>query len=162
MYQGPHKDRAQLSERIQEALRERPELNVLWRKCKTVLRIETRCNADVWHRLRLPDQIECQMPRRGTTLYADELCRAHIPVVNRLIQSYRLTSYDYFAFEVAPWDIPIWYIERDAQSVRTLLVPYRGWDHRPLIFNVDKKPDFYRLVDGAQNSRANARDGNPW
>ena len=69
--------------------------------------------------------------QRGVSLYLEELCRAHIPVVNKLINGYRLATYDYFAFEVAPWDVPCWHIERAGASRLCILVPYRAWDDPP-------------------------------
>ncbi len=149
IYQGPLKERDELSKGIQDVLRARPELNILWRKCKTVLRIDSRCNGDVWSRLTNSGEAGELSSHAGEKLYAEELCRAHIPVINRLIRSYRLASYDYFAFEVAPWDVPVWYIMRGNEMVRCLLVPYRGWDHRPLITRGENTM-FYELVDGAR------------
>ena len=72
-----------------------------------------------------------------------------MPVVNKLIQGYRLATYDYFVFEVAPWDVPYWYIERDGHSARSILVPYRAWDHPPfLITKRPGKPEVYKLIEG--------------
>lgn len=69
-------------------------------------------------------------------------------MVNQLIQQYRLSTYDYFAYEVAPWDIPRWGIERDGRYVSCLLVPYRAWDIKPSIFHQPKSaPRAYKLVD---------------
>jgi hypothetical protein len=151
-YQGPLKNNEDLSENIQKILRENPDLNILWRKCKTVLKITTRCNEDVWNRAQAGNQ------HAAVSFYLEELCRAHIPVVNRLIQGYRLATYDYFAFEVAPWDVPYWHIERGALAVRCILVPYRGWDHRPMVqfiegeqlqnlFTTEATPGEFELLD---------------
>ena len=56
-YQGPLRPVEELGEGIQKATREIPDLNFLWRKCKTVLKITTRCNEDVWNRT-------CARPKR--------------------------------------------------------------------------------------------------
>jgi hypothetical protein len=74
---------------------------VLWRKCKTILKIPTRCDEDLWNKAQLT---HVRPPiNRAVNLYLQELCRAHLQVVNRLVQAYRLATYDYFAFEgVAP------------------------------------------------------------
>jgi hypothetical protein len=152
-YQGPLKKNEDLSENIQKILRENPDLNILWRKCKTVLKITTRCNEDVWKRAQAGGEHV-----RPVSLYLEELCRAHMPVVNRLIQGYRLATYDYFAFEVAPWDVPYWHIERGARAVRCILFPYRGWDHRPMVqliegeqlqsnFTTEATPGEFELLD---------------
>ena len=41
--------------------------------------------------------------------YFRSLALAHIPFLNRLVASYRLTSRDPFAFEVSAWDVPFWW-----------------------------------------------------
>jgi hypothetical protein len=75
------------------------------------------------------------------------LCRGHIPVINKLIQGYRLATYDHFVFEVAPWDVPHWQVERKGHSYSSLLVPYRGWDHKiRSLDGPDGNPQVYRLV----------------
>jgi hypothetical protein len=149
-YQGPLKKVEDLSENIQNILRETTDLNVLWRKCKTVLKITTRCNEDVWNKANARDEQARPAVNYVVGLYLVELCRAHIPVVNKLIQGYRLATYDYFAFEVAPWDVPFWHVERDGQSVRCLLVPYRGWDQPRMITKLGGCPEPYRLIEGIE------------
>jgi hypothetical protein len=72
------------------------------------------------------------MQPSGVQLYLAELCRAHIPVLNSLIQSYRLATYDYFPYELAPWDIPFWGVEHDGGSANVTLVSYREWDGKPM------------------------------
>ncbi len=125
IYQGPIRKEDDLSESIKELKRSKPDTQLLWRKAKSVLAIVTRCNEDVWRK-----RTEEPLPvRQSVTLYLDELCRAHIPVVNKLVQSYRLATYDPFAFEVAPWDVPYWIIERHDRACSCVLVPYRSWDH---------------------------------
>lgn len=149
-YHGPLRKKEELSESIQRVLRENSELNILWRKCKTVLKISTRCNEDVLHRVIASDENARPAVGYALRLYLKELCRAHMPVVNKLIQGYRLATYDYFAFEVAPWDVPYWYVERDGHSRKCTLVPYREWDHPPfLITKAGGKPEDYKLIEGA-------------
>jgi hypothetical protein len=53
--------------------------------------------------------------------------------VNELIQRYRLTTYDYFAYEVSAWDVPVWYLKQDGKGYRAVLLPYREWDVKPVI-----------------------------
>jgi hypothetical protein len=151
VYQGPLKKREDLSENIQKVLRENPDLNVLWRKCKTVLKISTRCNEDVWNRTYARDEAARPAVNYSLNLYLKELCRAHMPVVNKLIQGYRLATYDYFVFGVAPWDVPFWYVEREGHSVKCTLVPYREWDHRPLLIKKPGgEPEAYTLTEAMQ------------
>ena len=77
------------------------------RKCKTVLRIHSDCNKDVLAASREKDrQKEC-----GLCFISQSFCEAHFDIVNRLIQQYRLATYDYFAYELSPWDIPIWFVK---------------------------------------------------
>jgi hypothetical protein len=152
-YRGPFKKLENLSEAIQEVRRANPELPLMWRKCKTVVKIATRCNEQIWAAatgsLKLHDST--------IRFYLQALCQAHIPVLNRLVQSYRLATYDYFAFEVAPWDVPHWMVEREAKSVLSELVPYRSWDTKPIRtephgetfgaqFSPTNPPSFYQLI----------------
>jgi hypothetical protein len=139
VYSGPWKKNDDLSEGIRNAIKTRPDLPFMWRKCKTVLKIKTRCNEDVWNTTQEPDEgkkrsISYGAAMNGIRFYLATLCRAHIPVVNRLLQGYRLATYDYFPYEVSPWDVPFWMIERSATNIRSCLVPYRDWDSKPMGF----------------------------
>lgn len=138
IYEGPFRKREELSTEIQDFLRMRSDANPLWRKCKTVLKITSRCNEDVWNKAG-----NDQPTRPSVRLYLEELCRAHIPVVNTLIQAYRLATYDHFAFEIAPWDVPYWRVERDGKAFSCLLVPYRGWDHKIVSLDAQR----YQLIE---------------
>lgn len=142
LYSGPRKPFEELSKQIHALRKTRPEIPLEWRKCKTVVRIETRCNADVWRKRRKLSK----RPNPSAIVYLQELCRAHIPVLNQLIQKYRLATYDLFAFEVSPWDVPYWHIERGEEMVHCLLVPYRFWDHVPVINAPDGTRRFYRMI----------------
>jgi len=145
VYRGPVKKREDLSPAVKQAIDAHPGISCMWRKCKTYLKVESRCNEDVWN------AAGEQGRRRGVAkLYMTELCRAHIPVINKLIRAYRLATYDYFAFEVAPWDVPHWSVERDGDLISSTLVSYRGWDGKPLIYDrrdSSKKPKTYQLID---------------
>ena len=136
-----------LSVAIQTVLRKRPKPKALWRKCKTVLKITSRCNEDVWNK-----RTSGKAFRPSISFYLQDLCRAHIPVVNKLIQGYRLATNDHFAFEVAPWDVPYWYVDRNGHSALSVLVPYRGWDHKPMSLGAgpDSRPQFYQLIEASQ------------
>jgi hypothetical protein len=116
VYHGPLKRVEDLSETLQRVLRKRPKPMNQWRKCKTVLKIASRCNEDAWRKY--------MNGRRARTpsvnFYLVELCRGHIPVVNGLIRGYRLATYDRFAFEVA--------LSRDNQVERLASIKMRR-DH---------------------------------
>lgn len=125
IYRGPFRNEDELSESIKRFKFAKPDAQLLWRKAKSFLKIATRCNEDVWRkRTEEPHPV-----RPSVEVYLEQLCRAHIPVVNKLIQAYRLASYDPFAFEVAPWDVSYWTIERNNVTCSCTLVPYKLWDH---------------------------------
>jgi hypothetical protein len=139
VYRGPWKENDDFGDEIRNAIKTRPNVPFVWRKCKTVLKIKSRCNEDVWNTMQEPDSekkrsIQYGVAMNGIRLYLVSLCRAHLPVVNRLLQGYRLATYDYFPYEVSPWDVPFWMIERSAKSIRSTLVPYRDWDSKPMGF----------------------------
>jgi hypothetical protein len=145
-YRGPFKKWEDLSANVKEAMKAHPNSPYMWRKCKTYLKVGTRCNNDVWtavHNRELPRSNEAR-------LYLSELCRAHIPVVNRLIEAYRLATYDYFAFEVSSWDVPTWSVERGGDAASVTLLGYRAWDSKPLIGKLkdpSEKPKVYQLIE---------------
>jgi hypothetical protein len=141
-YHGPLKKREELSDQVQRLLRRRPKPSAQWRKCKTVLKIKSRCNEDVWNK----GCVDAPF-RPSVAIYLAELCRAHIPVVNRLINAYRLSTYDPFPFEVSPWDVPYWLIEHGTSQL-SVLVPYRGWDHVPRSLDqINGVKKLYRLTE---------------
>jgi len=145
-YCGPRKEHEDLPPAVKEAMATRPDGPYMWRKCKTYLKVESRCNEDVWNAAG-----EAEIPRvNEAKLYLSELCRAHIPVINTLIRAYRLSTYDYFAFEISPWDVPHWCIERDGHSRTSTLVSYRDWDGKPVIFksiDMSDEPEVYKLIN---------------
>lgn len=144
-YRGPFKEREELPSCVKQAMDERPDGPYMWRKCKTYLKVDSRCNEDA-----LVAASEKKPPRANEgKLYLSELCRAHITVINKLIQAYRLATYDYFAFEVSPWEVPLWSVERDGHSISSSLLSYREWDGKPLIYDLkdlSKKPEVYKLI----------------
>jgi hypothetical protein len=145
VYRGPRKERNELSPELRQLLEDHPDWPCSWRKCKTVLKIASRCNADVWKAA-----LESETPRKNEALlYLSELCRGHIPVVNKLIKAYRIATYDYFAFEVSPWDVSHWAAEDNGETIQVSLVGYRDWDQKPLLFeNAKDEPSVYNLIEG--------------
>jgi hypothetical protein len=145
-YRGPLKKRENLPQTVKQAMDQHPNGSYMWRKCKTYLKVESRCNEDVWNAAR-----KDEVPRANEVkLYLSKLCRGHIPVINKLIQKYRLTTYDYFAFEVAPWDVPRWFIEREGHAIHATIHNYREWDVKPLLFNLkdpSEKPKVYNFIE---------------
>ena len=122
---------------IGEMLRDR-KAPVMSRPCQTVLRITTQAHLGPFQEV--PDD----QPPRATAendRYMASLCEAHIPVINELIQRYRLQSYDYFAMEVSAWDVPVWYLKQGDDGHRTVLLLYRAFDRKP---NTVEEPE----IDG--------------
>ena len=75
------------------------------------------------------------------------LCSAHIAVVNRVIRPYRLSTYDYFAYEVSPWDVPIWFVvPHGGPLLRVSMFDYADWDFKPHMFKGNAESE-YELID---------------
>ncbi|MDN3356846.1 hypothetical protein [Actinomadura sp. DC4] len=108
---------------------ERHQMTWLQRPCKTVLRLTTRAHSSAFREL---DENEPPRARAEQQAYWASLCEAHVPVVNELIQRYRLVTYDYFAYEVSAWDVPVWYVKHADVGYRAVLLPYKGWDAKPV------------------------------
>lgn len=109
------------------------------RPCKTVIRLNTRAHVDAFREID-PDK---EPPRAGgeQRAYWASLCEAHIPVLNELIQRYRLVTYDYFAYELSPWDVPIWRLGKGEFARKVVLLPYREFDSKPVLVSDGPKPD---------------------
>ncbi len=121
VYLGPDPSKVDLSVVPNDAA-------VVGRKCKTVLRLPTRCLTDAVLALD-----ETYWRARQAMSYFAALCAGHIPVVNEVIARYRLATYDFFPFEVSPWDVPVWFVQITHGHVMVPLLPYRSWDHKPLV-----------------------------
>jgi len=121
----------------------RSKATVMSRKCKTVLRIHSDCNKDA-----LAASRETGRRRRAAYAYLTSFCEAHFDVVNRLIQQYRLATYDYFAYELSPWDIPMWFVKMGLgfDTVKIILQDYLTWDRKPMIVS-GKTRERYKLID---------------
>jgi hypothetical protein len=153
VYRGPRKPNDELSQEIQDFSKSRPDVPLMWRKCKTILKIKSRCNEHVWNFTQERDitkknSIAHRAAMNGVRLYLATLCRAHIPMVNKVVQTYRLATYDYFPHEVSPWDVPHWVVERDAKTVRSSLVPYREWNFKPMVFDRPSGEPIEKLLAG--------------
>jgi hypothetical protein len=137
IYIGP--DPTKLNPALQKQI-EDEGIATLARKGKTAVRIETRCNSDVL------EAMNEEGPRqREAELYLIALCGAHIPVLNKLVQSYRLATYDYFPYEVSPWDVPVWFLETDLGFRTVVMLPYARWDFKPTV-----NGEVYRLIEPAE------------
>lgn len=153
VYQGPLKKNDDLAEEIRNLIKARPDVPFMWRKCKTVLKIKSRCNEDVWSTTQERDEVKkasvgYRAAMNGIRYYLAELCRTHISVVNKLLQGYRLATYDYFPYEVSPWDVPFWRIDHNAKGIQSSLVPYRGWDSKPKGFAIPFEELTKKILSG--------------
>jgi hypothetical protein len=108
------------------------------RPCKTVVRLNTRAHRDAFREID-PDR-EPPRAQGEQQAYWASLCQAHIPVLNELIQRYRLATYDYFAYEVSPWDVPVWRLGKGEFGRHVVLLPYKEWDSKPQLISDVPKP----------------------
>lgn len=141
-YLGPWPPYRGLLESLDKLREQEPRAQFAWRKCRTVVKIPARCHESVFEQ----GSAGGASDTASAAIYRAELCRAHIPVLNRLIQHYRLATYDYFAFEVAPWDVPSWMLEREGRSITTFLLPYKEWDRKPRVIDKDGTETVYELI----------------
>jgi len=75
------------------------------------------------------------------------LCEAHFEVVNRIVQRYRLSTYDYFPYEVSPWDIPVWRVDTSSRFIPVTLLNYAEWDRKPMIGPMGGPLETYSLIE---------------
>jgi hypothetical protein len=86
--------------------------------------------------------------------YLHALCAAHLEIVNRVVQQYRLATYDYFPYEVSPLDVPTWQVDSEPGFVNAVLVPYVGWDYKPAIGPMGGDTEQYTLIGPDDFQRA--------
>lgn len=124
---------------------EEQELPSLQRKCKTILRIHSNCNTDV-----LAAERKEGRRSKEAYFYLRAFCDAHVDIVNKVIKQYRLSTYDHFAYEVSPWDIPIWLVDTGKDSVNVVLLNYARWDRKPVTGDSIESPlQTYELISSA-------------
>lgn len=139
---------------------------VAWmtRPCKTVLRLKAMAHDDAF---RVPRLTERPRVAREHEAYWSSLCEAHIPVVNELIQRYRLVTYDYFPYEVSAWDVPVWYLKHHNNGHVAVLLPYKSWDSKPVAYESTAeggsadKPTPFRFTSTAALSTASSDEATP-
>ena len=132
----------------------RPPL--LTRPCKTVLGLTTLAHTDAFRQRTAAEPPRAQAEQQA---YWASLCEAHLPVVNELIQRYRFVTYDYFAYEVSAWDVPVWYLTHAGCGYRTVLLRYKEWDQKPTIIedgDADGDPPKIRPFQWTTASELNA------
>lgn len=136
VHHGPWIPNYSPPEPLAEALNEVP-ISWMERGCKTVLRLAVRAHSGAFRALG-----DGNPPRaaREREAYWASLCEAHLPVVNELIQRYRLVTYDFFAYEVSAWDVPVWFLKHAGEGYRAVLLPYKAWDSKPVVVEDGEKP----------------------
>jgi hypothetical protein len=157
VYVGPRKEPDQHSEAIRACFAEGEA--VTWRKSKTVLRIRSACKGSV---LEPPADGSMPVVGREKAEFLKAFVKGHLPVVNAVIRAYRAETYDYFAFEVSPYDVPVCFVEGQGTAVRVPLFAYVDWDEKPLVFESlqdvfkpsQSSPEVYRLTTPAELAQA--------
>jgi hypothetical protein len=144
---GPPKP---LSPVLQKAI-DKSGATILPRKCKTVVTIHSDCNKDV-----IAASSEKGRRKKSAYMYLKSFCEAHFEVINRLIQQYRLSTYDYFAYELSPWDAPIWFVCSGGGYVRIVLQEYVEWDRKPMLTNRSGARWEYKLIEPSELQAAMA------
>jgi hypothetical protein len=122
---------------------EENDARFIYRKCKTVLKIHSRCNPAI-----LASEASGTVSAAEAQFYLRAFCAAHLDVVNRLLQANRLASYDFFPHEVTLWDVPIWVIDSRGPAATVALLPYATWDRKPRVGPVDDPTvsETYQLI----------------
>jgi hypothetical protein len=161
IHHGPLRDEWQPSDDIAGALAEQ-DVSVLRRLCKTMLRLTTQAHSSAFRQL---DESAIPRMRAEQEVYRASLCEAHLPVVNELIQRYRLLTYDYFAHEVDAWDVPVWYLKHEGVGYRASLLRYKDWDRKPVVVDpkagIAKEFEWTAPEDISAASTSTATPGEP-
>ena len=135
-YQGNKPEAFESQEDIQDL-----GLPLIRRRQRTTVYFKARGHEDILRRA-LDIGPDAGSLRRLANSYLSTLCEAHLPILNELIRRYRLLSYDYFAYEVSAWDVPIWHVRGGpAGHISVQLFDYAGMTVRPRIFPNLLMPD---------------------
>jgi len=104
------------------------------RKQRTTVYFKTKCHEDMQNAV-------LELERYGLAIsYFASLCEAHIPILNELVARYRLLTYDYFAFEVSAWDVPVWHVRSGLRGhISVPLFDYVSMEARPLLLKLPSK-----------------------
>jgi hypothetical protein len=126
-YQGHEPDKFESRSDIQEL-----GVPLIPRQQRTTVSFQARCHEGI---LRSAGDMSDPSKSRLAGQYLASLCEAHLPILNELVRRYRLTTYDYFAYQVSAWDVPIWHVRVGPTAhVSVVLFDYAGFEARPLIY----------------------------
>jgi hypothetical protein len=142
-----------------EKFETRPDIQTLGlplmrRRQRTTVYFQARCHEGI---LNSAIDMTDDSKRRLAGQYLASLCEAHLPILNELVRKYRLMTYDYFAYQLSAWDVPIWHV-RGGQTgqVSVVLFDYAAFEGRPLIYpnplssgGASDEPQPMTLIDGA-------------
>ena len=104
--------------------------------------IVTSCNEQVF-------KDDDEKLNRIKSHYFTALCDAHIEVINTLIEHYKLLTYDYFPYNITPWDVPVWSIVNQKESITHVILRYKDWDFKPHMQHKDKN-EIYNLISSEE------------
>lgn len=130
VHRGPRTDEGWTPSGELLGVMDEQQLALVERPCRTVLRMRARALQAAF---RSADESEPPRVQHALDAYWASLCEAHIPIVNELIQRYRLATYEHFPFEVAAWDVAVWWARQGDLGLNVVLVPYKRWDYPPLV-----------------------------
>ncbi|MEZ5944955.1 MAG: hypothetical protein R3C18_26520 [Planctomycetaceae bacterium] len=122
----------------------------LFRATRTLLHIETYASEDALNAFWGQDS-----PRyRDASRYFASLALGHIPLVNKVVNAYRMASVDPFAHEVTAWDVPVWFVGRPPEIQPVYLYSHLVEDWYPTIHkgieSDDEFPYFATSVETVQ------------
>jgi hypothetical protein len=108
----------------------------VFRKLKSVLIVPVRIREGIIETLSSHRQIEASdHPKvrqyNRATQYANTLAFAHLPALNNLIEKYRSSSHDPFAFEITEFDVPSWSLRTPNGFCHFIVMPYWANDTLP-------------------------------
>ena len=115
---------AALDERIQNA-----DGAISYRALRTVLRLRTQAIEDA---ILAYSESNTQRRQHGLA-YMQALAYAHIPIINRLINSYQRGSEDPLVHEVADWEVAFWILRTNENWLGIPLHPYLTYDQYPYV-----------------------------
>ncbi|MEZ6049544.1 MAG: hypothetical protein R3C11_28990 [Planctomycetaceae bacterium] len=79
---------------------------VIFRNTRTLLQFQSQILDDALKAL-----FEVEPNRRNSAnFYFSCFATGHIPIINKLINAYRHSSTDPYAYELSSWDVPLWFI----------------------------------------------------
>ncbi len=142
IYIGPPEMNPEKLKEIEER-QKKMNVPVMPRKCKTVLRIHSVCNENVLAVAQRYDKPS------SAGLYLRALCEAHFPVINNILQQYRLSTYDYIPYEVSPWELPVWFIESKQGTIKIVLLDYSAWDEKPIL-SAKGSSERWKLIEATE------------